>query len=87
MGFKKLFITGCMFTLFAICFSNELKAQGPFDPKELKAQGPFDPIDPCTDPADPCPIDDGVYFLLAAGIGAAAYKTYKYKRVNTPSII
>ena len=76
MGFKKLFIIRCMFPLIAICFSNE-----------LKAQGPFDPIDPCTDPADPCPIDDGVYFLLAAGIGAAAYKTYRYKRVNTPSII
>ena len=77
MRFKKLFIIRCMFPLIAICFSNELKAQG----------GPFDPIDPCTDPVDPCPIDDGVYFLLAAGIGAAAYKTYKYKRVNTPSII
>ena len=78
MSFKKLFITGCMFPLFAIFFSTELKAQG----------GPIDiPPNPCTDPNDPCPIDDGVYFLLAAGIGAAAYKTYRYKQVNTPAII
>ena len=74
MNFTKYFSIGWILLLTMCCFSTNLFAQ-------------FDlPIDPCTDPADPCPIDDGVYFLLAAGIGAAAYKTYKYKRVNTPSI-
>lgn len=28
-----------------------------------------DPGNPCTDPDIYCPIDSGVYFLLAAGIG------------------
>ena len=72
MNFRKYLLIGLIYMGSTFGFSNELSAQI---------------IDPCTDPADPCPIDDGVYFLLAAGIGAAAYKTYRYKRVNTPSII
>ena len=95
MGFKKYLIFGLMFSLFSACSCSELMAQnGPFDtqnnssPTQNDPSGTqFTPIDPCTDPALPCPIDDGVYFLLAAGIGAAAYKTHRYKRVNTPSII
>ena len=81
MVFNKLLLFGLVFYLFTTCFASDLMAQN-------NAPIPqFTPIDPCTDPALPCPIDDGVYFLLAAGIGAAAYKTYRYKRVNTPSII
>ena len=71
MNFRKYLLIVLVLTGFTFGVSNELSAQ----------------VDPCTDPADPCPIDDGVYFLLAAGIGAAAYKTYRYKQVNTPSII
>ena len=71
MNFRKYLLIVLVFMGFTFGVSHELSAQ---------------PIDPCTDPADPCPIDDGVYFLLAAGIGAAAYKTYRYKQVNTPFI-
>ena len=81
MFFKKLLLFGLVFFLFSTCLMSDLMAQN--DPSGTQ----FTPIDPCTDPVDPCPIDDGVYFLLAAGIGAAAYKTHRYKRVNTPSII
>lgn len=38
------------------------------------------PPDPCTDPLDPCPIDTGVYFLIAGAIAIAAKKTYDYNR-------
>jgi hypothetical protein len=35
---------------------------------------PNGPPDPCTDPRLPCPIDDGVLLLIAAGIGLGALK-------------
>lgn len=38
------------------------------------------PPDPCTDPLDPCPIDNNVYILIAGAIGIAAKKTYDYKK-------
>ena len=44
-------------------------------PHRLFAQ----PVDPCTDPADPCPIDSNLIVLFAAAIVVAAKKTYDYK--------
>jgi hypothetical protein len=38
-----------------------------------------DPEDPCTAPEDPCPIDNGVVFLMAAVVCIAAKKTYDYR--------
>jgi hypothetical protein len=38
-------------------------------------------VDPCTDPADPCPIDSGVVFLIGAVILIAAKKAYDYKTI------
>ncbi|MEQ1554284.1 MAG: hypothetical protein ABL929_08910 [Ferruginibacter sp.] len=50
--------------LIAICFPLNLHAQ--------------DPDDPCTDPADPCPIDNGVVLLIAASVVIAAKKAYDF---------
>lgn len=47
-----------------------------FSPVCVLAQPP----DPCTDPLDPCPIDNSVYILIAGAIGIAAKKTYDYKK-------
>jgi hypothetical protein len=41
---------------------------------------------PCTDPADPCPIDGGVSLLIAAGIGIAAKKAYDRKKQKQVSL-
>lgn len=41
------------------------------------------PADPGCDPLDPaCPIDGGLSLLIAAGIGIAARKAYKMKRLS-----
>ena len=37
-------------------------------------------INPCTDPADPCPIDGGLVLLIAAGIAIAAKKAFDYNK-------
>ncbi len=38
-------------------------------------------VDPGCDPFDPaCPVDGGVSFLIAAGIGIAAKKSYDRKK-------
>ena len=39
-----------------------------------------DPPDPCTDPADYCPIDGGLSLLIAAGIGIGAKKAYNERK-------
>lgn len=39
-----------------------------------------DPGDPCTTPDEPCPMDGGVVFLIAAGVGLAGKRAYKQKR-------
>ena len=38
------------------------------------------PIDPCTDPADPCPIDSNLIVLFAAVAFIAAKKAYDFKK-------
>ena len=38
------------------------------------------PIDPCTDPADPCPIDSNLIFLFVAAVLIAAKKAYDFKK-------
>ena len=38
------------------------------------------PIDPCTDPADPCPIDSNLIVLFAAAFLFAAKKAYQSKK-------
>ena len=63
---KRLFIT----SLIAVIVTSA--------PQNVLAQ----PVDPCTDPADPCPIDSNLIVLFAAAIAVAAKKTYDYKRVS-----
>ena len=41
------------------------------------------PIDPCTDPADPCPIDSNLIILFVAVLLIAAKKAYGYKKTAT----
>lgn len=48
-------------------------------PNSLFAQF-SEPVDPCTDPADPCPIDSNLIVLFAAAVVVAAKKTYDFKR-------
>ena len=38
------------------------------------------PIDPCTDPADPCPIDSNLIVLFVAIVLIAAKKSYDFKK-------
>lgn len=47
------------------------------NPLQSAAQAPGDP---CTDPADPCPIDGGLVLLIAAGIAVAAKKAFDYNK-------
>ena len=43
--------------------------------------------DPGCDPLDPaCPIDGGLSFLIAAGIGLGAKKIYELKRKSTKEL-
>jgi len=50
------------------------------------AQAQVDPPDPCGSPDDPpCPIDGGLSFLIAAGIGLGAKKAYDRKKANLKS--
>ena len=46
-------------------------ANAQFEQQEMSAQDDGDggPGDPCTDPLEYCPIDGGLYALLAAGVG------------------
>lgn len=39
-----------------------------------------EPEDPCTDPADPCPIDSNVILLIGAAIVVAGKKSYDYRK-------
>jgi hypothetical protein len=57
----KLFKKLMLFLLPMLCL---------FTPTLLHAQ----PEDPCTDPFDPCPIDDGVIYLIVVVIAIAGYK-------------
>ena len=41
------------------------------------------PIDPCTDPADPCPIDSNLIVLFVAVALIAAKKSYDFKKTAT----
>ena len=51
------------------------------DPALSKAQLPSDPG---CDPLDPaCPIDGGVYILIAAAIGIAAVRAYKMNKASS----
>jgi hypothetical protein len=47
-----------------------------------------DPCDPGPDPNNPvdCPIDSGVYILLASVIGIAGFKAYQAKNKKTVSL-
>ena len=45
-----------------------------------------DPLCNCYPDGTLCPIDDGVYFLIAAVIGLAAMKTYRRKKQSTVSL-
>ena len=47
-------------------------------PCQLFAQ----PINPCTDPADPCPIDSNLIVLFVAVVLIAAKKAYDYKKTG-----
>ena len=40
------------------------------------------PIDPCTDPADPCPIDSNLIILIAVAVAIAAKKAYDFKKTS-----
>lgn len=51
-------------------------------PLSLLAQ----PIDPCDDPAAPCPIDSNIVVLIVIALVIAAKKTYSYKK-NAPTAI
>lgn len=57
----------------------------------VQAQGqPLDPPDPCSDPTQYCPIDGGLGFLIAAGIGYGVKKARDsrkkiYKMPNLPA--
>ena len=48
-------------------------------PFKVAAQGP---TDPCTDPADPCPIDSNLVVLVVAAVIIAAKKTYSFKNFS-----
>ncbi|MFC4261248.1 hypothetical protein ACFOWM_00030 [Ferruginibacter yonginensis] len=37
------------------------------------------PADPCTDPADPCPVDNGTIFFIAIVFSLIAYKVYRVR--------
>ena len=39
-----------------------------------------EPINPCTDPADPCPIDSNLIILIAVAVAIAAKKAYDFKK-------
>ncbi len=45
---------------------------------------PGEPGDPCTSPDELCPIDGGVAFLIAAGIGLAGRRAHQQKKLKTP---
>lgn len=76
--------TACQFILLIVLFlssSNMVSAQlsQPFQQQSPASTYSDTPVDPCTDPFLYCPIDSGLYVLLAIGIG---YGIMKVKRVK-----
>ena len=63
---KRLLALKMLIVMVCIFFTGTINAQGP--------------PDPCTDPFEPCPIDGGVFFLIALVILIAAKKAFDNKK-------
>jgi hypothetical protein len=55
-----------MLSMFVLCLPTQIYAQ--------------DPIDPCTDPADPCPIDSGTIYLVLFVFALAIKKYFDFNK-------
>ena len=67
---KNLLALKMLIVMVCIFFTGTINAQS-------NALGP---PDPCVDPFDPCPIDGGVFFLIALVIFIAAKKAFDNKK-------
>jgi hypothetical protein len=57
-------------------------------PSFLMAQPDPDPSDLCPNPRDPeCPIDNGTVLLIAAVIGIASVKAFKYSNLSKKAMV
>ena len=69
--------------MIALSYNGNAQLTEPFQQQSSEKQlADGSPVDPCTDPFEYCPIDDGLYALLAIGVG---YGIIRYKQSKKAS--
>lgn len=95
MKYTRLFIFTFLFSILSLStqfsMAQMVATPEPFDngAGATDANGPQadpgdGPPDPCTSPDQYCPIDGGLAFLIAAGIGLAGRRAHQQKKITRP---